>query len=214
MIISSFTGYENEAEVNVSDLQRSNGKKCRERQKRTAHRMLVLDADVEEEECSVEQEYMSPLDRAIEIFKRDSTKLDQLSSSRVESKNEQEFTGCLENSQSHNGNASTFPDPVQTQNDLRKLGSKGSFEAATSTLRNPHTTRTPDPDAHWSKSFPKLFMPPMPTSLANSKGKVNYGKGELSSLLMTWYMSGYHAGYYDAKQDIKKKLRNKDSTLD
>lgn len=52
---------------------------------------------------------------------------------------------------------------------------------------------------------PQFPVPPMPMSLADAKGKFNFGRGQLPSLLLSWYMSGYHSGYFDAQQ-AKKSL--------
>lgn len=56
------------------------------------------------------------------------------------------------------------------------------------------------------KKFPNMIpqfpVPPMPMSLADADGKFDFGRGQLPSLLLSWYMSGYHAGYFDAKREV------------
>lgn len=75
-----------------------------------------------------------------------------------------------------------------------------SFRPERQPLPNP--VETPN----WAEAFPRLLAPPMPSSFAESE---LFKKGDISSLLMSWYMCGYHSGYFDAKQDFSKKPKEK-----
>jgi hypothetical protein len=57
--------------------------------------------------------------------------------------------------------------------------------------------------------IPRLPIPPMPMSLAGPDGKFDYGRGQLPSLLLSWYMSGYHAGYFDARREVPSSSPNR-----
>lgn len=48
-------------------------------------------------------------------------------------------------------------------------------------------------------------VPPMPLSLSNKEGAFDFSRGELPSLLMSWYMAGYQAGFFDAKNELSQK---------
>lgn len=76
---------------------------------------------------------------------------------------------------------------------------KGNRMESTST-----TTGNCDWGSLTANFFPNFPIPPMPGSLAGPDGSFEFGRGELPSLLLSWYMSGYHAGYFDAKKDFLK----------
>ncbi|KAI1301792.1 Survival motor neuron protein [Halotydeus destructor] len=48
------------------------------------------------------------------------------------------------------------------------------------------------------------LAPPPPPLFKSAPGAIDDDEA-LSSMLMSWYMSGYHTGYYKAMQDVKSK---------
>jgi len=180
------TGYENEEQVETASLSRTHGKNTRGKQKREAEALSPGYLRNSEE--------LTHLDSAMQHMYLNASQYGQPQSEKIEGGDARNSIS-FEDSSCGNGPLAVGRRPQEGI----EFNNPGNGYATSSQAGKAR------PISVSKKSFPKMFMPPLPTSFTSINEGQNCGKGDIPSLLMAWYMTGYHSGYFDAKQDLRKK---------
>lgn len=227
-MIDEYLGYGNEEQVNLLDLKTTHGKQSRARQRQEAFQNQPNPTgrtDVEEMTDRISNVSMtsSMCNNYSESVCRDGDLLeDTLTDTRqpIQASTPRSilFNTVLKSKQTSSSLAklrmakpgslpahsidtvdSAIPSCVEAT-----IDSSSSVSSIVEEPQEPPVNMTNGDWENFNNTMPQFRfpVPPMPLSLSNKDGGFDFGRGELPSLLMSWYMAGYQSGFYDAKHEM------------